>query len=140
MYSGLQPALETAAYPARAFLGSCCGSVPHISSLPYIKFPLAVVFIASMLCPEQMQVTPISITSWMGAVLVGHLSIDRIALSWERRKDAEQMAGRKAGRCQKVVKLRRFMNTSPLYLVVLWCLCSQEPLSKASGSVAGVVV
>lgn len=87
----------------------------------------------SGLCPEQRQLPPISI-AWVA--LVGNLPIARIALSWEGRKEAEQMAGRKEGRCKK---LPCFTNTSLLYLLILGRLCSQDLLCKASGSAADVV-
>lgn len=86
----------------------------------------------SRLCPRQMQLTPISIARPVRAVLVGHLSVARIALSWEGRKEAEQMAGRKEGRCKKVVKLPCGTNASPLYLLILGCLRSQDRLCKVS--------
>jgi len=120
---GLPSAPGTAAYPARAFLGLCHGSFPvlHISSLPHIKFPLAVVFIASMLPGA----------GSAGEALASH-------------QDCPFLGGRGGSRANGRLQRRQMQESNEVtllheYLIILGCLCSQGLLCRGSGNVADVV-
>lgn len=112
VYSGLWSALETAAYPAVAFSGLRHGSVPvpHIFSLPYRKFPLAVVFIASTLClgsvPSRCSSHLFPSPSRCRRCWWGTYPLPRVRFPGsEERKQSKWQVGRKEGRCKEVVKL-----------------------------------
>lgn len=128
MDSDLWSALETAAHPAKAFSGLSHGSFPvsHISHLPYMRFPLAVVVIASMLCPEQVELTRTSIIHCQNCTFLGG-------------KEGSRASGRQQRRQMQESKLPCFMNTSPFCVLVLGRLCLQALLCAASGGVAAAV-
>lgn len=100
--SGLWSTLETAAHPARPFLGSSRGSFPvsHISHLPYMRFLLVAVVRASMLCPEQVQLTPASIVHCQNCTLLGGDKGSRASGRQQRRQMQES----------KVTLLREYLS------------------------------